>query len=227
GTREQARDLFAGTPTQGLVVDGDEFAAVDDDLARDDDGRQRVSGRAVDEARVGVDVRRTEAPGTREIPDAEVRGLAWFEASDASVHPERPRALDRRELDRIAGRELARPLAVLLQQGTQAHLLEDVEVVVARRAVTADPEGARRYAAEEPEVRDAGAELEVRRGAMADPERTSREHVDGFGPQVHGVRAAKGEGQHAESIEVIELAHPERTADLRALLRMFEQMRVD
>ena len=84
-----------------------------------------------------------------------------------------------------------------------AHFLEQVQAVVARRAVGADADvdAARQHGRH---GREAARELEVRRGAMRDGGALVREHSDLLARDMHRVRRDQPRSQHAQRAQALE-----------------------
>src|SRR5438876_11092015 len=104
---------------------------------------------------------------TLEIEHDEVRAFSLLERADLRVDLEHLRALASREPHRVVAAERSHAAHDAREQRREADLLEAIEPVVARRAVGADADGDAR-AAQPRDLRDARAELQVRRGAVRD-----------------------------------------------------------
>src|SRR6266480_138629 len=100
-----------------------------------------------------------------EIEHDEVRALALLERADLGVDAEHLRAFAGREPDRVVAAQRSHPADHTRQERREADLLESVEPVVACGPVRAETDRDAR-APQPRDLRDAGAELQVRRGAV-------------------------------------------------------------
>src|SRR5207245_10058965 len=100
-----------------------------------------------------------------EVEDDEVRALALLERADFGVDAQHLRALAGREPHRVVAAQGSDPADHPREKRRQADLLESVEPVVAGRAVRAETDRDARTT-ESRDLRDARAELELRRRAV-------------------------------------------------------------
>jgi hypothetical protein len=93
--------------------------------------------RAVDDARYQISVFGLSVRAVQ-IEDDQVGALPRLDRSDLRFEPQRARPAQRRQLERMRGRQRIRAEPRLLNQGGQPHLGERIESIVAWRSVRAD-----------------------------------------------------------------------------------------
>ena len=171
---------------------------------------------------------RSSAPRELEpvgAPHREVGALAGLERADV-VAPEHGRAAAGAEPDRVPGRHRGAAAATARHEQRLLDLEEEVAALVRRRPVDAEAD-ADAGVEHVPHGRHAGAEPEVRGGAVGDAGAARRELGDvGLG-EVDAVRAPDVVGQPAEPVEVLDRAAAVELDAVRLLLERLREVGVE
>src|SRR5207248_455765 len=175
-----------GAAVQAAILESDELSLPDPGLPRDPHMRYLLAARRIHQMRDRV-VAGGEL-GLVEGDRAQIGELARRKRPDRCVEAERAGAVQRRRGKRTMRRHRLRVVpGRLCEKRGGAHLLEQVEAVVARRAVGADADidAALEHGGD---GRETARELQVRRGAMRDGGAVVREHRNLLARDVHRVR---------------------------------------
>src|SRR5437016_3603316 len=177
---------YKGATVQAAILESDELTLPDPGLPRDPHMRYLLAARRIHQMRDRV-VAGGEL-GLVEGDRAQIGELARRKRPDRRVQAERAGTVQRRRGKRTMRRHRLRVVpGRLCEKRGGAHLLEQVEAVVARRAVGADADidAALEHGGD---GRETARELQVRRGAMRDGGAVVREHRNLLARDVHRVR---------------------------------------